>query len=154
MNISGKHISILGAVRSGVSAAKLALDNGAIPFVSDYSSNKDVLEKVGLLDEKLFLYYEDTNWSIRVKQAGFKAIYNPKSIIWHKNAGSTKGSGSDIQIYYQTRNRIHFGLKHAPFKSILALIKESVRSMFKGSLIEKKAITHALTNQYGKRHGK
>lgn len=42
MNISGKKISILGAVRSGVSAAKLALTNGAIPFVSDIAENEDL----------------------------------------------------------------------------------------------------------------
>jgi len=42
MNINGKKISILGAVRSGISAAKLALAKGAVPFVSDYSSSDDV----------------------------------------------------------------------------------------------------------------
>ncbi len=42
MNISGKKISILGAVRSGFSAAKLALTKGAIPFVSDLSTSDDV----------------------------------------------------------------------------------------------------------------
>ncbi len=44
MKITGNKISILGAVRSGVSAAKLALANGAIPFVSDYSSTEEVQE--------------------------------------------------------------------------------------------------------------
>lgn len=43
MDIKGKHITVLGAVRSGLSAAKLALDMGAIPFVSDFSNTEDVL---------------------------------------------------------------------------------------------------------------
>lgn len=51
MNISGKHISILGAVRSGVGAAKLALANGAIPFVSDYSDTSEVKDNCKSLNE-------------------------------------------------------------------------------------------------------
>lgn len=46
MDIKGHKISILGAVRSGVSAAKLALAKGAIPFVSDNSNTEEVLENV------------------------------------------------------------------------------------------------------------
>ncbi len=53
-NITGKHITILGAVRSGIAAAKLAKQMGAIPFVSDYSS---VLSSVPELDE-LGIAYE------------------------------------------------------------------------------------------------
>lgn len=49
MNISGNKISILGAVRSGVSAAKLAKINGAIPFVSDMSSSSAVQESCAQL---------------------------------------------------------------------------------------------------------
>jgi UDP-N-acetylmuramoylalanine--D-glutamate ligase len=54
MNINGNKISILGAVRSGISAAKLALANGAIPFVSDLSENEiikgncDILKNYGI----------------------------------------------------------------------------------------------------------
>jgi UDP-N-acetylmuramoylalanine--D-glutamate ligase len=51
MEISGKKISILGAVRSGVSAAKLALEKGALPFVSDFSLNDELeLNRTELLN--------------------------------------------------------------------------------------------------------
>jgi len=43
MDIVGKKISILGAVRSGVSAARLALASGAVPFVSDMGENENVI---------------------------------------------------------------------------------------------------------------
>lgn len=117
-----------------------------------FITRKDVLEKVGLFEEKTFLYFEDTDWSVRVSKAGYKNIYYPQSIIWHNNAGSTKGSGSDLHVYYQTRNRIHFGLKHAPTRTKLALIKESLIKLFKGSKIENRAVFHAFTNQFGNRH--
>lgn len=119
-----------------------------------FITRKDVFEKVGYFEDKLFLYYEDTDWSVRLHNAGYKTVYEPSSIIWHKNAGSTKGSGSDLQVYYQTRNRIYFGLKYAPIRTKLALIKESFNKLSKGSLPEKKAVKHAFTNQFGNRHAK
>jgi UDP-N-acetylmuramoylalanine--D-glutamate ligase len=65
MNINGNKISILGAVRSGVSAAKLALKNGAIPFVSDLSDNDEVKHNCDLL-QRDGIEYEIGNHSSRV----------------------------------------------------------------------------------------
>jgi GT2 family glycosyltransferase len=119
-----------------------------------FITKKEVFEKVGFFEDKLFLYYEDTDWCVRVQRAGLKTLYQPKSVIWHKNAGSTKGSGSDLQVYYQTRNRVFFGLKYAPFRTKLALIKESLKKLLKGTSPEKRAIKHAFTSQFGNRHAK
>ncbi|MFY0626303.1 MAG: glycosyltransferase family 2 protein [Reichenbachiella sp.] len=44
---------------------------------------KSVIEKVGLLDEQFFIYYEDVDWSFRVAQAGLKLVYFPKTKIYH-----------------------------------------------------------------------
>lgn len=101
---------------------------------------REVLEKVGLFDEKYFLYYEDNDLSQRVKRKGFKIIYNPKAILWHKNAGSVGGSGSSLQDYYITRNRMLFGIKYAPLRSKLALIKESFKILINGRLWQKRGI--------------
>ncbi|MCB0743349.1 MAG: UDP-N-acetylmuramoyl-L-alanine--D-glutamate ligase, partial [Ignavibacteriae bacterium] len=57
MNIKGNKISILGAVRSGISSAKLAAAKGAIPFVSDMSDNLEIRENLSVLDE-LNIKYE------------------------------------------------------------------------------------------------
>lgn len=57
MNIKGNKISILGAVRSGISSAKLAVAKGAIPFVSDMSDNLEIRENLSVLDE-LNIKYE------------------------------------------------------------------------------------------------
>src|SRR3989339_1320049 len=85
--------------------------------------NKKIVNKVGLWNEKYFLYYEDSDFCERVKMAGFKLIYNPKVIIWHKNAQSTGGSGSSLHRKYQQKNRLIFGLKYAPFRTKLHLLK-------------------------------
>ncbi|MBI2430864.1 MAG: glycosyltransferase family 2 protein, partial [Candidatus Levybacteria bacterium] len=86
----------------------------------------EVFEKVGFFDEKYFLYYEDADLSMRINKAGHAIMYVPKAILWHKNAGAAGGSGSTLQDYYITRNRLIFGMRYAPLRSKLALIKQSV----------------------------
>jgi GT2 family glycosyltransferase len=110
----------------------------------------NILDKVGMLEEKYFFGLEDMDWSMRIKRAGLKIIYQPKSIIWHKNAGSSGGSGSKLHQYYHNRNRILFGLRYAKAKTKLAMIREILYKLKSGSQIEKRAIKNALLNQYGR----
>ena len=88
--------------------------------------DKNVIEKTGIWDENYFLYYEDADFCVRAKRAGVNLLYDPSLIIWHKNAQSTGGSGSHIHLKYQRINRLKFGLKYAPFKTKLHLIKNYV----------------------------
>lgn len=85
--------------------------------------DKSVIEKVGFLDESYFLYYEDADYSERAKRADIPLYYDPEIIIWHKNAQSTGGAGSDIHQKYQEKNRLKFGLKYAPWRTKAHLIK-------------------------------
>lgn len=88
--------------------------------------NKKVVDKVGFWDESYFLYYEDSDFCERAKRKGFTLYYNPKIIIYHKNAQSTGGSGSPLHQKYQRKNRLIFGLKYAPFRTKLHLIKNFI----------------------------
>jgi GT2 family glycosyltransferase len=72
-----------------------------------------VLERIGSLDPRYFLYLEDVDWSLRVAQSGYEIHFVPESVVWHKNAGSSGGSGSPLHQYYQTRNRLFFFFKYA-----------------------------------------
>jgi len=64
---------------------------------------KEVIEKIGVLEEDYFLYYEDTDFCLRAKNIGYNCVYVPKSKIYHKISRSTK-PGSPSYIYYHTRN--------------------------------------------------
>lgn len=90
--------------------------------------DKQVVKKLGFLDESYFLYYEDADYCERAKRKGIKLYYDPKIVIWHKNAGSTEGSGSKIHQKCQERNRLKFGLKYAPLKTKFHLLKNSLFS--------------------------
>lgn len=84
--------------------------------------DKKVIDKVGFWDEKYFLYYEDADYCVRANRKGIKLYYDPSIIIWHKNAQSTGGSGSNLHQKYQKKNRMKFALKYAPIKTKLHIL--------------------------------
>lgn len=110
---------------------------------------KEVFKTIGLLDENYFLYWEDGDFSIRAKQAGFKIIYQPKAIIWHKNSGSS-GAGSSLHDYYLTRNRLIFGFKYARLRTKFALVRQSFRQLITGRPGEKQGIIDYCLRRFGK----
>ena len=111
---------------------------------------KEVVEKIGYLDERYFLYYEDNDYSQRAKNKGFKIFYEPKAFLWHKNAGSVGGSGSTLQDYYITRNRLLFGMSYASLRTKIALFKESINFLLKGRAMQKKGVFDFYLRRFGK----
>lgn len=73
---------------------------------------REVFEKVGFLPEEYFMYYEDTDFCLKAKEKGYKLIYNPKGVIYHKGAKSSGGSESVFYVEWSTRNRIIFMNKY------------------------------------------
>lgn len=111
---------------------------------------KEVFEKIGYLDEKYFLYYEDNDLCERVKRGGYKIMYAPKSILWHKNASSAGGSGSPLQDYYISRNRMLFGMRFAPLRSKFALLRESVQIIVSGRPWQRRGVLDFYGGKFGK----
>lgn len=72
---------------------------------------RQVFEDVGFYDEDYFLYMEDVDFCVRVKQANYKLLYVPESKIYHKVSSSTGGVLSPTTIYYMSRNRLLFNSK-------------------------------------------
>lgn len=111
---------------------------------------REVFENVGVFDEKYFLYYEDADLCIRAKKAGYKIFFLPSSIIWHKNAGSTGGSGSKLQDYYITRNRLLFGNSYASLRSRIALNREGISLALHGREWQKMGAKDFYLRKFGK----
>ncbi|MDD2822950.1 MAG: glycosyltransferase family 2 protein [Candidatus Daviesbacteria bacterium] len=108
---------------------------------------RDVFEKVGLFDEKYFMYLEDSDLCFRAKKMGFKILYNPKAVIYHENAKSA-GLGSSLQDYFITRNRMLFAAKFLSFRTKFALFREALRHIT--NPVRRLAFYDFLTGNFGK----
>ena len=72
---------------------------------------KEVLEEIGFLDDKFFLYWEDADFSVRARRAGFKAVVVPNSVIYHYEASETMNKN---KIYWLVLSGLIFFNKNTP----------------------------------------
>lgn len=64
---------------------------------------KRMFDDIGLFDENFFLLYEDVDLSFRAQLRGYKCIYVPDAVVYHK-ASSSIGNDTPISVYYSHRN--------------------------------------------------
>lgn len=72
----------------------------------------DVIKAIGMMDERYFAYYDDTDFLLRAVHKGYKVWYEPSLHISHKVSSSSGGDDSMFYIYYGNRNKIYFIRKH------------------------------------------
>src|SRR3989337_2590976 len=143
-NVLGKHLGVDEVDRGQFAKRKqITFATGACIFVK-----REVFEKIGYFDEKYFLYLEDMDFCVRAKNAKFKIIFEPGAVVWHKNAGSSGGSGSVLQDYFITRNRLLFAYKYASLKTKFAVLRQVLRQI--KSPIKRKAFLDFLMFNFGK----
>lgn len=82
---------------------------------------KEVVNKIGLLNTKCFLYYEDTDFCVRAKRAGFKIVCADNSKVWHKTSVSSKKI-IGTREYYSARNLFLFMRKYANKKQFYTFL--------------------------------
>ncbi len=84
---------------------------GAAPWKTDFVTGcallirRAVLEQVGLLDERFFAYYEEVEWCMRARRAGYRIVSVPQARVWHKISPQAR-SDSPFVHYLMTRNRL------------------------------------------------
>ncbi|MBI3335831.1 MAG: glycosyltransferase family 2 protein [Candidatus Portnoybacteria bacterium] len=88
--------------------------------------SKKAIEKVGLMDEKLFLYMSDVDWARRFWENGFKVVYYPFSEMYHYHRRKSKGNLGPLDVLVNKESRLHlldavkkkkkYGLKGAGLK--------------------------------------
>lgn len=66
---------------------------------------REAINKVGLMPECFFLYYEELDWSMIFTRAGYEIWYDPACTVYHKESQTT-GQNSPLRTYYITRNRL------------------------------------------------
>jgi len=101
---------------------------GSEPFEVDFVTgcgmliSRHCLETVGLFDEQFFMYYEDSDYCLRVQQAGMRTLVVPRARMWHKIATSSGGSDSPSERYHMAASSVRFFRKHAHGRQWLAIV--------------------------------
>ena len=75
---------------------------------------RGVVEEVGVFDEALFAYSEDTDWSLRARAAGYRLLVVPSARVRHKVSLSSGGENAPATLYYGLRNALVVAERHAP----------------------------------------
>ena len=111
---------------------------------------REALEKVGLMPECYFLYYEELDWSMMFTRAGFEIWYDPACTVYHKESQAT-GQNSPLRTYYIVRNRLllvkrnwNGVTKYLSYAYLLGVV--GVRDILKYALSGKWELLKASTN--------
>ncbi|HVC85849.1 MAG TPA: glycosyltransferase family 2 protein [Gaiellaceae bacterium] len=88
--------------------------------------SRAAVERAGYLDERLFLYVEDVDWSLRIRAAGFAVVVVPGALVRHQGSAASGGSASTVNLYYDTRNTIVVAEQHAPLPRGLRALRRGI----------------------------
>ena len=88
-----------------------------------------VINQVGMLDERMFIYYEETEWCLRARAAGWRLMHVPEAKLWHKGV-QRNYLPSPSFTYYMTRNRFLMLSKHrAPISVWMIAFGQTLRTL-------------------------
>lgn len=117
----------------------------------------NVVRKAGLLDESYFMYIEDVDYSLRLKNEGVKLMMIPSAKLWHKVGATSGGGTTKFNIYYGNRNRLYLQKKFGfSFYTRLVTLASRILLMLIGLLrnTNQKYIWYSIIDFYTNRMGK
>ncbi len=95
---------------------------------------REVIEQVGMLDERFFYYWEETEWCIRANKQGWKIMHVPQAKLWHKGVQREYRPKPSV-TYYKTRNRLMALAKHhAPLTTWFVAWSQILRTLTSWSI--------------------
>ncbi len=90
---------------------------------------REVIEAIGMLDERFFYYWEETEWCLRAAKAGWGIMHVPNAKLWHKGV-QRDYRPSPYVTYYSTRNRFLMLAKHhAPLSAWMLAWWQTMRTL-------------------------
>jgi GT2 family glycosyltransferase len=110
---------------------------------------REMLDGIGLFDEDFFLYLDDVDIGMRGRLAGWKCIYVPDAVVYHKYSATTEPYSS-LKAYLVERNRIWIVMKYFPLRMmIVSLFYTLLRYVLQGygALRKKGASSHLVRSE-------
>ncbi len=120
------------------------------PILSDYVCgaamffHHSIPERVGLMDDRFFLVWEESDWCFQMRKLGIRSLIVPEARIWHKVGASFGSESSPLRAYYSFRNRLLWAEKNLDRLSRLEIIFRSLRPFFPRLSIPSDHNTHLL----------
>lgn len=78
--------------------------------------DRQLVERIGLMDPRFFCYFEEADWCWRAAKAGLRNYYVPAARLWHKVSAASGGSESPMRHYYRTRNLLLWAKRNLTWK--------------------------------------
>jgi GT2 family glycosyltransferase len=100
-----------------------------VDFVPVVIAKREVYANIGLWDTEYKLLFDETDFCLRAKKQGYKVVFVPDSIVWHK-VGPAGLGGSEKRIYFLFRNRIRFIIKNFPVHYLITALSYTVLQIF------------------------
>jgi len=79
---------------------------------------RTMLKEIGLFDEDFFAYGDDTDIGLKGRMAGWKCLYVPQALVYHRFSQSS-GTYSPLKAFYVERNRVWIAIKYFPLSLLL-----------------------------------
>jgi GT2 family glycosyltransferase len=89
-----------------------------------------VAQKIGLLDERFFLVYEDADWGFRARRSGFGCVTVPSARVWHKVGTSFGSEASPLRTYFSIRNKLLWAEKHVSRREWWGILRGALRRLY------------------------
>ena len=115
---------------------------------------REVIEKVGIIPECYFLYYEEIDWSMTIRRSGYEIWYEPSCTVFHKESQTT-GQQSPLKTFYITRNRLLYaqrniqgGTKYLTYVYLIIVVatKDIFSHLFRGRFELTSAVIKGITD--------
>jgi GT2 family glycosyltransferase len=123
-----------------------------------------IFEAVGPLDERFFMYYEETDLLKRALDQGYRLRYVPESVVYHRESASSGGGWqTPFKLYYASRNRPYLVRKHARSRLrytiftayyLLTRVPYAARYAFERKWVLLRAMTFGVLDYYRGRMGR
>jgi GT2 family glycosyltransferase/ADP-heptose:LPS heptosyltransferase len=127
----GEWHGMIATIRGGAMRGAPRSAPGRIDFISGTCIlvPRRTVERVGLMDERYFLYGEDIDWGARIRESGLRLAYCADAEVWHKGGGSIQ-HGSALHDYYCVKSSLLLVHKRNPVLLPLALAYSAARCVF------------------------
>lgn len=114
-----------------------------------------LVQSVGMLPEHYYFCFEDTEWCMEARRAGWKVIYEPRSVVYHKVSRSIKRVPSLVE-YYVTRNRLLFVKRHRPLLlpvTMIDILRTTLKHLLRGDQEALRMRLHGILDFFRGRQG-